>query len=325
MKKGPSPQAVGAFVVGAVVIAIVLVVALGSGRLFAKTHPFIVYFSQSVTGLQPGAPVKFKGVTVGAVRTVRISMRGTRDATVPLRDARIPVVFEIDHRILEREGAGWVELDDPATIERWIAEGMRVVLATESMVTGRKFLSLEVLPGSPAHLVSAPDVAYAELPAGPGGGFEELQIKLEEALARFAMIDFDSAVTAFTHTMEAVERLVENDLDRSVNRLPRTMAQLDSTLVAIRSLATTLEAGVTPLRNDLANAVENAAAATTELRATLVGLQAAAGPGSPLLVKLEEALTRLAAASYAVETLMEYLARNPSAPVRGKPTPDKDD
>ena len=325
MSKGPSPGAVGGFVVGAVVIAVALAVALGSGRLFARSYPFVVYFAQSVDGLQPGAPVKFKGVTIGTVRTIRISIRGARDSAVRLQDARIPVIFDIDQRALAREGIGWVDLEDAATVRTWIDDGMRVVPTLESVVTGRKYLSLEVLPQTPVYLVNAPELDYPELPAGPEGGFGELSVAIQEAVYRISSLDLDSAVLAFTATMHSIENLIEQDLDRSANELPRTMAQLDSTLRAIRSLAVALEEGFTPLRTDLVAAVESATSTSTELRNLLVGLQASTGPDSPLLAKLEEALTRFAAASYAIETLAEYLARNPSAPLRGKPEPDKDD
>jgi len=324
MKKGPSPQAVGMFVVGALVIAISMVVALGSGRLFSRTYPFVVYFSQSVSGLQAGAPVKFKGVTIGSVRSVKLSLLAGPDPERTLAEARIPVVFEIDKRLLVREGVGWIDLEDRATAERWIAEGLRVVLTMESLVTGRKYLDLEVLPGTPVTLVNDPALDLVELPPGPGAGMEELQAQVEDALRRFAALNVDSALDAFTSTMHAIERLVEHNLDRTANRLPATMAQLDSTLRAIRHLAISVDSGVLPLRADLAEAVRSATATGAEVRTTLLSLQAAAGPGSPLQIRLEEALERLASASRAIEVLAEYLSRNPSAPLRGKPDPEKD-
>ncbi|MDH4044716.1 MAG: MlaD family protein [Gemmatimonadota bacterium] len=318
MRKGPSPLAVGGFVVGAVTIAIALIVVLGSGRIFAERYPFVAYFSQSVAGLQPGAPVKFKGVTIGSVRLVTLSL-GVQG--VPLEETRIPVVFEIDRRILVRQGVD-LDLADPQVAEQWVGDGMRVVLAMESIVTGRKYIGLEVMPNEPVVLVGDTVSGYIELPT-VRTGIEGLDQEIQNAVRRFAQLDVDSALSTFTSTMQSVQKLVETELDRTANRLPATLAQVDSTLRAIRMLAVTLDSGVAPLRGDLTEALRSAAAASTELRTTLVGLQAAAGPDSPLFVRLEEALTRLASASYAVETLMEYLARNPSAPLRGKPQPEK--
>lgn len=46
---------------GAVALAVVTVVVLGSGRLFQRKHLFALYFSSDVNGLKVGAPVKFRG------------------------------------------------------------------------------------------------------------------------------------------------------------------------------------------------------------------------------------------------------------------------
>ena len=59
MKK--KPHADGAFVVGALVLLVIAVIAFGSGQLFRKTKEFVLYFDGSVNGLRIGAPVKFKG------------------------------------------------------------------------------------------------------------------------------------------------------------------------------------------------------------------------------------------------------------------------
>jgi len=61
MGKRVSPTLVGAFVLGAVALAVVTVVVLGSGRLFQRKHLFALYFSSDVNGLKVGAPVKFRG------------------------------------------------------------------------------------------------------------------------------------------------------------------------------------------------------------------------------------------------------------------------
>ena len=74
MSKKISPALIGAFVLGALVLLIVAVIAFGSGQLFRKTQEFVLYFDGSVNGLHVGAPVKFKGVEVGSVKDIRLEM-----------------------------------------------------------------------------------------------------------------------------------------------------------------------------------------------------------------------------------------------------------
>ena len=45
-----SPALIGAFVLGAVLLAMTAVVLLGSGRFFRRTSAFVLYFPGSVNG-----------------------------------------------------------------------------------------------------------------------------------------------------------------------------------------------------------------------------------------------------------------------------------
>ena len=61
---------IGAFIVGAVALVIIVFLVFGSGKLFTKTYEYVVYFRGSVNGLDLGAPVKLRGVTVGSVSQI---------------------------------------------------------------------------------------------------------------------------------------------------------------------------------------------------------------------------------------------------------------
>ena len=65
--KRASPTLVGAFVLGALALALGGLAVFGSGKLFRRTEQFVAVFSGSVNGLSVGAPVKFRGVQVGSV------------------------------------------------------------------------------------------------------------------------------------------------------------------------------------------------------------------------------------------------------------------
>ena len=74
MNKKTSPTLIGAFIVGAVVLLVIAVIAFGSGRLFKQSKEFVLYFDNSVNGLRVGAPVKFKGVEIGSVKDIRLQL-----------------------------------------------------------------------------------------------------------------------------------------------------------------------------------------------------------------------------------------------------------
>ena len=64
---------IGLFVVTALLLAVVVTVWLGASRYFEKSKPYVAYFSESVQGLEVDSPVKFRGVSVGRVRGVRMA------------------------------------------------------------------------------------------------------------------------------------------------------------------------------------------------------------------------------------------------------------
>ena len=73
MKKKISPTLIGGFVIGALVLFVIAVIAFGSGQLLRKTREFVLYFDSSVNGLRIGAPVKVKGVEIGSVKDISLS------------------------------------------------------------------------------------------------------------------------------------------------------------------------------------------------------------------------------------------------------------
>ena len=72
MGKRISPAAIGMFVVGSFALVIIAIVLVGSGSLFKKPVRFVCRFQGNINGLRIGAPVKFKGVQIGAVEQIKL-------------------------------------------------------------------------------------------------------------------------------------------------------------------------------------------------------------------------------------------------------------
>lgn len=317
--KTPSARLVGLFVIGAVVLAVAAVLTFASGSLFSSRFPFVVYFQQSVAGLDVGAPVKFMGVRVGTVRSVSLSLT---DRERSLDEVRIPVIFEVDQTLLLERGLARLSLADTTRLRELIEEGMRVELGVESFVTGKKYISLVVRPDVIPDLVNDPTVPFVELPAIRATGLEDLESNVRQALGRLVVLEVDSVLNQVSRTLETLDRVAGQDLTRTLDRLPGTLARADSTLDALRVMALRMDTGMEPLQNTLTEALQGANGASLELRNTLQALQEVTGAESPLVARLEETLDRLGAAGYAVEALAEYLSRNPDAILRGRPRPE---
>ena len=147
MNKKASPTLIGAFVVGAIVLIVIAVIALGSGRLFRQTKRFVLYFPGEVNGLHVAAPVKFRGVEIGSVKEILLQLEPD------MKVRRIPVIIEVDLEKITSRGASGPILQDPKMFKPAIDEGMRGQLRTESLVTGVLYVGIDLFPGTPANFV----------------------------------------------------------------------------------------------------------------------------------------------------------------------------
>nr|MDJ0857389.1 MlaD family protein [Desulfobacterales bacterium] len=90
MSKKANTAMIGAFVIGGAILAVVGILAFGSGALFKRTDDFVLYFEGDLTGLTVGSPVVFQGVPVGQVKTISVVYESAA------KTFHIPVVIETD-------------------------------------------------------------------------------------------------------------------------------------------------------------------------------------------------------------------------------------
>jgi paraquat-inducible protein B len=333
MGKRANPAIVGAFVVGAVVLAVVGVALFGSGRLFRTTYQYVLYFTGDVNGLKVGAPVKFKGVEIGAVKDVLLNVSEMQafDRAAPELaggKVRIPVIIEIDQDALTQKG-GKVK-PDPQTMKRLVDLGLRGQLAMESFVTGLLYVKLDMHPGSELRLVADASVRYPEIPTLPTP-LEEVQMKAAEFFAKLKEADIEGLIDHLSSTVEGIDRLVNSPkVNETIDSLPAiarklddAIARLSPTLDSIRDLSKSLDAKIDPLSSSLETTAKNAADALQTARGTLSNANTVLQPNSPVMFQLGRTLADLSEASQAVRRLAEELERNPSVLVRGKAAPEE--
>lgn len=315
MSRKANPTLIGAFVLGGVLIAVTAVVVFGSGRLFRDTGTFMSFFDSSVSGLEEGAPVKFRGIDVGRVTEVLIDLP---DAQREVGDIRIAVVYEIDRAKLEARGAT-ARIPNPFDVESLRELGVRAQLATESLVTGRKYIGLDADPFHPVQFTPVPGAPYPEIPT-VNTGLEGVEEQLQGIVAELGNVKLDSLVNVATAALGQVGTLASSpQLARAIEALPSTVENLNRTVSELRGLMAGVDSTLAPLRDGILSTADRTTAAMDQLQETLRNVDDAVEPTSPVSVRFEEAMKELSAASRALRDLAEYLERNPSAILRGKP------
>ena len=322
MNQKISPTVIGAFVVGALALLIVAVIALGSGQLFRKTQQFILYFDGSVNGLRIGAPVKFMGVEVGSVKDLRLEMQGASGVHM------IPVIIEIDLKKVIRRGVAREEAMDPNTIREFVKQGMRAQLLTESFVTGVLYVGFGWFPETPLRFVQQPGghFQYEEIPTVPTG-LEEAQDAIVRVVKKLDDIDFKAAINSLTKTSDRVGELASSPSLKSILRsLDSDMPELRGAILDLRRLTATADTNITnvsgELRRTLSAAqatIEQIAATMKEAQTTIVSLRATVDPNSPTVYELTKSLREVAGAASSIRLLADSLDHNPQALILGKP------
>ncbi len=315
-----SPKLVGAFVLAAVALLITGVVLFTSGTFFATTYDFIVFFDGNVSGLSSGAPVKFRGVEIGAVRDVRIDIAGVARTDSSGLGPGIPVIFYIDQQRLTQRGAS-ARVSDPDSLEMMIGLGLRAELKVESFVTGRRYIELDFLPDAPDNRFNDPAVPYTELPTVITGlNLAAIQDDIHRAMAEFGDLHLAATISSIKHTFDSLQAVISTPgIREAMQNLPAVLRRLDVALAHYSDLAETLDTTIVPFRAAITKTSNQAEATLKAAEESFIAVRNLLDPESPLAVQLTLLLQEVAASARATAQLTEYLQRNPSSLVRGKP------
>ena len=330
MSQKISPTLIGGFVIGALAVLIIAIIAFGSGRLFRQTRDFVLYFDSSVNGLRIGAPVKFKGVEIGSVKDIRLQLENGAQVN------KIPVIVEIDLEKLTSRGATGVVAKDVATFHQAVLEmGLRGQLLMESLVTGLLYVALDFFPGTPIRLVQQPGghYQYPEIPTTPTT-LELAQDAVTQIFNKLEEIDFKGITKALTETVDGVNRLVNSpDLKASLRALQQTMPKVDEALLSVRKLTTTMDSSVTALAGNLeqtsdaareamqqaAIAIKQTDGALKAAEAAMINVNGVMDQDSPTFYEFRKSMREVSAAARSLRLLTGYIERNPRALIFGKP------
>jgi paraquat-inducible protein B len=239
------PAIVGGFILGALGLGVAAILFFGGVQLFATTSRVVVFFDESVAGLEIGAPVTFHGVRIGSVQNIAIQF------STSTMTARIPVFLELHSKQITWEGkklGGSV-----ADYERLVQAGLRAQLALQSVLTGQLRVDLEFRPGTPARLVGT-EPSVPEIPSVPSElgrlrnqltnlPLRELSDAAQRALTSLGSLadhldrKLDPLVDSAQRTADAATRTLQTT-DQAVSRVQAdastTLGDLDSLLVDTR-------------------------------------------------------------------------------------------
>lgn len=295
---------IGGFVLGALSLALVTVFLLAGGDLWQKKTRYVMYFEGSVYGLQVGAPVVFRGVTIGTVKRIGIAMdSGTKSFFVPVEAELLPTSAS------DLTGQT-VEINTLVSGADFVEQGLRAQLAMQSLLTGQLYVDLDFHSDTPNTLRGQGNRNLPEIPTIP--------TPVQQFKQRFEQVDFEKLLLDISAVASALRSKTESrELEATLRSLARTMDNLER-------LTGRLEQGSGPLLKDIHGVLQETRQAMNTAQATLqeisgvaTGLRDATADNSLLQQNIHRALKETTRAATAVRQLSESIEQRPESLLRG--------
>jgi len=330
MKIRANPTLIGAFVVSALALGALAIILFGGKGFWQKHDKIIMYFSDSVTGLNTGAPVNVRGVKIGTVRQINIIFN------TETGDFRVPVIADLEPGSIEAAQKLHVSAGDDDPIKTMIEKlGLRAQLRVQSILTSQLYIELDYHPETP--VVYYGDNSILEVPTIPMP-----TNLLDQALDKHSVNDIMNDLAA---SLSALKRLLNSpeimetittvkSSFKEVDTLSRELRQkltslsgnIDATLADIRKLSAEMNSAFektnrliaedSPQVKNLNNALVEISTAAQEL--TSAARTVSKLPDSPEMDRLNQALDEITHAARSLRELADTIESQPESLLRGK-------
>ena len=331
MSKPANPFAIGAFLVGALILLVIAVLVFGGGQFFKRKLEYVIYFDSALNGLNVGAPVKLQGVQIGTVK--EISLELNEDA----KKITKPVVIEIDpSSMLDSTGHTFqasVSLEEQKkNAQQLIDAGLKAQLQTQSLLTGLLYVEFSFYRNMPVNLVGSDYKGLPELPAVPSA-VDQIKDAAEEVLTNIKQLPIEQIVNDFAVTLKELRVMATSDelkkdraalsktlketsiLIENLNReLVPLVANLNGTMTDTRFMVNQFSQDIKPVLLSTEKTLGTATTVLNESKHAMGSVEALAAPDAPLWQSLEA----LRDAAQSTKQLTDYLERHPDAIIYGK-------
>ncbi|MFZ9936006.1 MAG: MlaD family protein [Luteolibacter sp.] len=332
MSHKASPTLIGLFTLIGLLLIGAAVVMFGAGKMFARHHNVLLYFEKSVNGLLVGSDVRFGGVRIGRVRSIRVIVDRQNNRKI------IPVVVELaenDLRLLSSNDAENIDFSTFKGVQKAVAEGLRAGMKQQSLVTGQLYVEFDIVPDTPGFIYQGK--TPPEYPVIPTVGTEmdELIAGISDGIGKFNALDLDSVIRELRDVLVTANRSVKELKFEEINdnlvgitgdirritgdeKLVSAVDNLNAAIERIDRLAARADEGFDPLLEDLHGVIGRADAGLKKLDEATGEIAKFSNPRSPVLLRLQAVLQETERASRALKELGDALKRDPNAILSGR-------
>jgi phospholipid/cholesterol/gamma-HCH transport system substrate-binding protein len=275
---------VGSFVLVVLGCAIAFGLWMAGSRGDSNYRPFRIHFAQSVSGLDIGSPVKFRGVSVGKVKSIQIDALDTR-------------LIQVDVEIVKTAP---IKTDTVATLK---LQGITGTVYIELTGGGQNAANL-----MPKTLVDdSGSTAIPEIPAEPSS-IDAIINQTPEILKKVATIAGQVNKVLSDKNIDSVDNMVE-EMDKLATSLQQQTGELDQLLRHSDQAATDMRNMLQSSQEDVRHLTHNLEQSSIQLNQLIAMLNKSAGNQSQQFYQL---LTQLKTTSRDISDLSRKVEEDPS-------------
>ncbi|MBT8603037.1 MCE family protein [Polynucleobacter paneuropaeus] len=289
----PNYFRLGVFVLSAIGVLIAIILIFGGGRFFNPSFTVETYVKQSVTGLDVGAPVRFRGVRLGQVTLIGLSG--------DIYEKRTKMTDRNEYVVIRMKIFG--EKIDGKALDTFIKENLRARIKS-SGITGVSYVEFDF--DSPTDTAAYPplkydwDPDYPVVPSLPNQA-DQIISGLQKIVASLSEADLQGTQKKFDALLTNLNILMVGD-GKSNQGVVQSVQELNVLLARIAKVTDKGELEI--LTRELIGAM-------VSLRQTLTSVQG----------NTEVTVENIKQASEQLNELTRIASRSPSSLIWGEPPP----
>ena len=312
MAAGTNYWKIGLFVILGGVALVGLLIVVGARSWNQETTQYVTYFDESVQGLELGATVKFRGVTIGTVESVAVASDQRLVAVTMAMDVNAVGSW------LSRSGSG----SGPSVLRAQLAQ---------AGLTGHRFVLIDLFDGqkhpapvlpfpAPDNYVPAVRSTISQIEEAVVQTSDQLPLVAERATQTLAKIE--ATITSIDEA-QVPEKLIEgiSDAQKTMTLvsselnaadIPETTKELRSTLMAMTKTLGHIDGTLQRInaRDGVLSSIEGS---MSSVRQVATGAQSVAP-------QIDTTLKEVQAAARSFRRLTDALERDPDMLIKGRAT-----
>ena len=249
----PNYFRLGVFVLAAIGVLIAVILIFGSGQFFKKSFMIETYIKQSVTGLDAGAAVRFRGVKIGQVTTIGLS-GDLYEKDLPFHERRQYVVVRMQifgEKVTEDQ------------IREFVQNNLRARVKSMG-ITGVNYIEFDFVSNAPetSQLPYSWKPEYPVIPSLPNQA-DEIISGIQKLIGALNQMDIDGAQKKLDALLTNLNVMMAGD-GKGNEGVIKTVRELNIILERVAKVTD---------KDELSILMRELVAATTSLRQTITSVQ----------------------------------------------------